>query len=80
MTAETRFAGAVHSYLPPCGGGMGVVQYGTAVPHLTTPTAIPAPQGGWEEFVVAANRISAPMRLDPATTLSALVIAMARHG
>jgi hypothetical protein len=45
--------------LPPCGGGMGwgVVQYGTAVPHRTTPTPIPSPQGGGEEFAIPANRI-----------------------
>jgi hypothetical protein len=35
--------------------GWGVVQYGTAMPHLRTPTAIPAPQGGGEEFAALAN-------------------------
>jgi hypothetical protein len=35
--------------------GWGVVQYGTAVQHLTTPT----PQGGREEFASPANRILA---------------------
>jgi hypothetical protein len=28
----------------------------TAVPHRTTPTPIPSPQGGGEEFAAAANR------------------------
>jgi protein ImuA len=50
---------AARDSLPPCGGGMGwgVVQYGTAVPHRTTPTPIPSPQGGGEEFATLANRI-----------------------
>jgi len=53
---------ATRDSLPPCGGGMGwgVVQYDTAVPHLTTPTPIPSPQGGVEEFAVAANRTITP--------------------
>jgi precorrin-3B synthase len=48
--------------LPPCGGGLGwgVVPNRTEVPHLTTPTPNPSPQGGGEEFV-------APSRLDPAS-------------
>jgi hypothetical protein len=56
MGAKLRFASAANSSLPPCGGGMGwgVVQYGTAEPHLTTPT--PAPQGGADECAAAANR------------------------
>jgi hypothetical protein len=37
--------------------GWGVVQYGTAVPHRTTPTPLPSPQGGGEEFAMPANRI-----------------------
>jgi hypothetical protein len=37
--------------------GWGVVQYGIAVPHRTTPTHIPSPQGGGEEFAMPANRI-----------------------
>jgi hypothetical protein len=40
--------------------GWGVVQYRTAAPHFTTPTPIPSPQGGGEEFVAPANRIFAP--------------------
>jgi branched-chain amino acid transport system permease protein len=49
---------------PPCGDGMGwgVVQYGTAVPHLPTSTPLPSPQGGGEEIAAAANRVSAPTR------------------
>jgi hypothetical protein len=47
--------------LPLCGGGMGwgVVQYGAAVPHRTTPTLIPSPQGGGDEFAARANRFFA---------------------
>jgi hypothetical protein len=38
--------------LPPCGGGLGggVVPWGTELPHLTTPTPDPSPQGGGEKF------------------------------
>jgi hypothetical protein len=42
--------------------GWGVVQYGTGVPHLSTPTPIPSPQGGGEEFAAPANRIFALTR------------------
>ena len=36
----------------PCGGGLGWggVPWGTEVPHLTTPTPDPSPQGGGEEY------------------------------
>jgi FO synthase len=39
--------------LPPCGGGLGwgVVPRGTEVPHRTTPTPDPSPQGGGEKRV-----------------------------
>jgi hypothetical protein len=50
--------------------GWGVVQYGTAVPHLTTPTPIPSPQGGGEEFASLVNRILAPIAPVPATLLA----------
>src|SRR5437660_2236048 len=39
------------------GGGPGSHRGAT----LTTPTPIPSPQGGGEEFAAAANRISAPV-------------------
>jgi len=63
MGAKIRFAGSANSSLPPCGGGMGwgVVQYGTAVPHRTTPTPIPAPQGGAESLVGPSRLSLAPM-------------------
>src|SRR5580692_11626805 len=37
--------------LPPCGGGSGwgVQRCGTSVPHFTTPTPDPSPQGGGEK-------------------------------
>jgi hypothetical protein len=59
MSAKLGTNAATGDSLPPCGGGMGwgVVQYRTALPHLTTPTPLPAPQGGGEEFVMLANRI-----------------------
>jgi branched-chain amino acid transport system ATP-binding protein len=38
--------------------GWGVAQWGTAVPRLLTPTPIPSPQGGGEEFGAPSNRIS----------------------
>jgi hypothetical protein len=62
MGAKLRFTSAANSSLPPCGGGMGwgVVQCGTALPHLPTPTPIPAPQGGGEEIAAPANHISVP--------------------
>jgi two-component system sensor histidine kinase UhpB len=62
VTVKVRFAGAANSSLPPCGGGMGrgVVQYVSAVPHLTTSTPIPSPQGGGEEIATPANRILTP--------------------
>jgi hypothetical protein len=55
---EMKCGGAAQDSLPPCGGGMGwgVVRWSTAVPHGTTPTPIPAPQGGGEEFAAPANR------------------------
>jgi hypothetical protein len=58
MSAKLRLGGATPDSLPPCGGGMGwgVMQYRTAVPHCTTPTPIPSPQGGGEEFAAPANR------------------------
>ena len=37
------------------------VQYGAAVPHRTTPTPIPSPQGGGEEFASSASRNIAPV-------------------
>ena len=52
--------------------GWGVVQYGTAVPHRTTPTPIPSPQGGGEEFAIRANRISAGAR----SWIAAIVLAL----
>src|SRR5439155_7397754 len=53
---ERRALEPVHSRtsrlfsLPPCGGGSGwgVVQWGTTVPHRTTPAPNPSPQGGGE--------------------------------
>ena len=35
------------------------MQYGTAVPHCATPSPIPSPQGGGEEFATPVNRILA---------------------
>jgi hypothetical protein len=52
--------------------GWGVVQYGTAVPHLTTPTPIPSPQGGGEEFAAAANRKLAAFGFGAAVTPDSL--------
>src|SRR5258707_10880024 len=50
-------ARGIHAGLPPPLWGRdgvgGVVHYGTAVPHLPTPT--PSPQGGGEEFAAPAN-------------------------
>src|SRR5713101_3997231 len=50
--------------LPPCGGGMGwgVVPWGTDVPHFSTPTPDPSPQGGAEEFAAPLQLNLAPMR------------------
>jgi hypothetical protein len=60
-----RTAPAPGDSLPPCGGEMGSVQYGTAVPPRTTP--IPSPQGGGVEIAKPANRIVPPVtgRLPP---------------
>jgi peptide/nickel transport system ATP-binding protein len=46
--------------LPPCGGGVGrgVVVSGTALPHRTTPTPNPSPQGGGE-LTESGARLSA---------------------
>ena len=60
-----EFSPATRDSLPPCGGGMGwgVVQYGKAVPHRTTPTPVPSPQGGGEESAAPANLSLTPNRL-----------------
>ena len=67
--------------LPPCGGGMGwgVVRCGTMVPHLPTPTPIPSPQGGGEEFAALANPDFTPMRSSPrwTATVTSIVLAWA---
>jgi hypothetical protein len=59
--------GAAPDSLPPCGGGMGwgVVQSGTDSPYFTTPTPIPSPQGGGEEFAALANLNLTSNCLDP---------------
>jgi len=61
--SRLKFGSVRRDSLPPCGGGMGwgVVRWGTAVPHLPTPTPIPSPQGGGEEYAASANRISTPL-------------------
>jgi hypothetical protein len=53
--------------LPPCGGGLGwgVEGCGTAVPHGTTPTPDPSPQGGGEEFAALLTLNLTPMRVAP---------------
>jgi branched-chain amino acid transport system permease protein len=60
--AKIQFAGVANSSPPPCGKGMGVgvVQFGTAVPHRTPPHPIPPPQGGRESPGARAGRISPP--------------------
>jgi hypothetical protein len=58
VSIELTLGRVTQDSLPPCGGGMGwgVVQYRTAVPYFPTPTPIPSPQGGGEEFAALANR------------------------
>jgi FO synthase len=58
VAAKLGRGAAAADSLPPCGGGLGwaVVPWGTEMPHLTTPTPDPSPQGGGEEF-------AAPFRL-----------------
>ena len=70
--AERRFVTVSQGTLPPCGGmGAGVVQYGTTVPHRTTPAPIP-PQGGGEEFAEPANQICDAVALTPSPRFAAL--------
>jgi acyl-CoA thioesterase-1 len=57
--SRLEFGGTAADSLPPCGGGLGwgVVPWGTEVPHRTTPTPNPSPQGGGEE-IAAPSRLS----------------------
>jgi alpha-D-ribose 1-methylphosphonate 5-triphosphate synthase subunit PhnL len=81
--AGLRLSAATRDPLPPCGGGMGwgLVQYGTALPHLTTPTPIPAPQGGGEEFAAPANPDSSTRstELPPALELTGVAKTFTMH-
>jgi hypothetical protein len=51
--------------LPPCGEGMGVVRYGTAVPRGTTPHPLPPPQGGGRSWPHWRAETSAPCNFSP---------------
>jgi uroporphyrinogen-III synthase len=52
-----REGSTANSSPPPCGEGrgVGVVRYGTAVPHCTTPHTVPLPQEGRESLVARSQ-------------------------
>jgi acyl-CoA thioesterase I len=71
-SAKLSRGGARVNSLPPCGGGLGwgVVQRGTMVPHLSTPTPNPSPQGGGEKRAAPSRPKLAPTGKDPAAPRS----------